>query len=345
MYCEHCGSQINDTAKYCKHCGKPVVSVNSQAELHPRQSQKECPTANSDVEPNDTSPLSNPEITESQTQTDTTQPSSSTDTPANTWVSWGYLLVLFFASSRVTGLLLAIVPTFAAYLPLKVMKNKIAAYTVSIATFFLTYLICVAVVQSVQATASATRSTPLRSTAAFDQGQQQPLPIQQQAAAVTSPAPSSQARPIEIEARTHTNAVLEKAPKFSDYFANEYSGSTAKLALTKDDMLFRTRLRYAHEEPINFAGEYSLALWGCGADCLMGAAISKKTGEIAWLPGSICCWNGDGDKVFYRHDSRLLVFGGRLNEGEEYGVHFYEIYGNEFHLVKTTLMEDPGFAP
>jgi hypothetical protein len=105
-------------------------------------------------------------------------------------------------------------------------------------------------------------------------------------------------------------------PKFADYPA-KISAVRAPLRLRAGDMLYRTRLRNAYELPVNFGGRYVLTLWGCGADCLMGAAINVVTGEVVWIPFSLCCssYLSDEDANFEpveaRKNSRLVVFTGK----------------------------------
>lgn len=121
-------------------------------------------------------------------------------------------------------------------------------------------------------------------------------------------------------------------PHFKDYPISEiYKGRPAPLVLTRDDLTFKTRLRWAakNQKP-NFAGHYILTTWGCGALCLMGAVIDAKTGKAYWWNFSICCWRSDVDDKFspieFRPDSRLIIFSGLRNEKEgDDGAHFYRL--------------------
>ena len=56
------------------------------------------------------------------------------------------------------------------------------------------------------------------------------------------------------------------------------------------DMLYRARLRAAATERPNFAGHYVLTTWGCGTECVMGAAINTRTGRVAFLSFATCCY-------------------------------------------------------
>jgi hypothetical protein len=126
-------------------------------------------------------------------------------------------------------------------------------------------------------------------------------------------------------------------PDFAHYPATGRDpGKSARVILADaDQRLFRTRLRTA-THPADFAGGWVLALWGCGADCLYGGAVERKSGRVVLLPGSVCCWwaSPTDKKLLYRRDSRLLVARGFINEGERYGTHYFEFTGREFRLLR-----------
>lgn len=129
-------------------------------------------------------------------------------------------------------------------------------------------------------------------------------------------------------------AAAQDAPKFLQFAEEIYAGPHAPVRLvTKDDRAFATRLKQAAAQPVNFAGHYILATWGCGAECLGGAVIDARSGKVAFLPYSVCCW-GEGDPFYYRKDSRLIVFSGVLNEEGPKGAHFFEFRDGTFlHLT------------
>jgi len=135
-------------------------------------------------------------------------------------------------------------------------------------------------------------------------------------------------------------AAYAQVPQFSDYPAHPYSGPAAPLILaSKMDINFRTRLLEAARGPVNFAGVYSLATFGCGTECVMGAAVNLRTGRVVWLPSTICCWPADADAKFqpvaFRADSTLLVLSGLRDEKEgDQGAHFYRIDGDRFVFIR-----------
>jgi hypothetical protein len=130
--------------------------------------------------------------------------------------------------------------------------------------------------------------------------------------------------------------------RFEDFPAGALYAGHGRLVLGPADRAFRTRLREAARQPPDFAGHYVLALWGCGTECIMGAAINLRSGRVAWLPGTLCCWykGGQGETqeiepVHYRRDSRLIVLNGMRNEREgDLGTHLYAMEGGRFvHLL------------
>jgi hypothetical protein len=86
---------------------------------------------------------------------------------------------------------------------------------------------------------------------------------------------------------------------------------------TKDARMFRTELRRQAARGPNFAGHYTLALWGCGAGCANGAVIDARSGQVGFIPfswddewkdGRIICAHGSTFDI----SSELLVVEGRL---------------------------------
>jgi hypothetical protein len=127
---------------------------------------------------------------------------------------------------------------------------------------------------------------------------------------------------------------------FHDYPATEpYKGHNVPVVLTKRDAEFRTRLRSAAAQRPNFAGHYIVSSWGCGATCVMGAAIDANTGRVHWFPFTICCWTPNDTDTFrpidYRVDSRLIIFTGARDEKDgDAAAHYYEFRNGEFTEIK-----------
>lgn len=158
--------------------------------------------------------------------------------------------------------------------------------------------------------------------------------------------PSKQASNFDQDAASKKPSESEP-PKFSDYLSEPYDGPRASVNLVSDfDKNFRTRIRGTQSQPVNFAGEYVLSTWGCGTSCSMGVAVSSRTGRVVALPGTACCWKGEGERVIFKKNSRLLVLAGLINEGGKYGAHFYELKNDQFVHVKTIVVkeDDSGLA-
>ena len=121
----------------------------------------------------------------------------------------------------------------------------------------------------------------------------------------------------------------------------------APLILTPRDRQYQTRLRAAAADRPNFAGHYVLTTWGCGTECLYGAAVNLRTGRVTFLPFATCCFSEapDGNKgmVAFRRDSALLVLLGMRGErGDGMGSHFYRIQGDRLaHLRSVPFPHRP----
>ncbi|MCG5075352.1 hypothetical protein [Paraburkholderia tagetis] len=96
---------------------------------------------------------------------------------------------------------------------------------------------------------------------------------------------------------------------------------------------YRTAIRDAAKGPINFAGRYVLASWGCGAGCVMAAAIDTQSGRVTSLPFSVSDWPLDvTEPLSYRANSCLLIVHGSRNESPEHGTYYYAFDGKVFTL-------------
>ncbi|MFM0051120.1 hypothetical protein [Caballeronia grimmiae] len=100
---------------------------------------------------------------------------------------------------------------------------------------------------------------------------------------------------------------------------------------------YRSVLRDAANGPVDFAGHYILAEWGCGAGCVMAAAIDKKSGRIVPLPFTVSDWPLDvSEPIEYRANSCVVIVKGSRNESNEHGTYYYAFDGTSFSLRATT---------
>ena len=138
---------------------------------------------------------------------------------------------------------------------------------------------------------------------------------------------------------THGTAV--RPPQFEEYPAGKvFTGRHHALILDKESRGFRTRLREGLKEKVNFSGHYVFTVWGCGAECIVGAAIDVKTGKAFILPFTLCCW-GEVDKPTELHlDSRLIVLHGERNENG-LGTWYYRIDDKKGWVVVREVPQPP----
>lgn len=131
------------------------------------------------------------------------------------------------------------------------------------------------------------------------------------------------------------SAVAVSAPHFEDFPATASTGRTGKIQLADaKSREYASVLRDAARRKPNFAGHYVLASWGCGASCIMSAAIDAKTGAVTWLPFTVCCWEANIDEPlgFRRNSRMLIVHGSRDEQGS--GVHYYKFDGGRFSEIE-----------
>jgi len=103
---------------------------------------------------------------------------------------------------------------------------------------------------------------------------------------------------------------------------------------TAERRRYVSMLRYYAKQPINFAGHYILALWGCGAGCVMGGVIDAMNGHVVMLPFTVSDWPLDViEPLSFKKDSCLLVVRGSRNE-DGHGIYYYRFNSNKFDLLK-----------
>ncbi len=126
-------------------------------------------------------------------------------------------------------------------------------------------------------------------------------------------------------------------PRFDDFSNKEhYQGKVVRpLLATPEDKEFRTQLRAAAQQRPNFTGHFVVTTFGCGAQCVMGAALDAKTGRVLWFPFTICCWDvhssSASEPVAFRLNSNLIMFTGSRNEKGN-GTYYYTLDKDRFVL-------------
>lgn len=138
-----------------------------------------------------------------------------------------------------------------------------------------------------------------------------------------------------------------KTPGFRQYSAKVERIGNIKVNLKshKSANMYRTNLRNAAKEGVNFAGHYVLTTWGCGTNCTESAIIDARTGrvffpdQLAGAGNGFCELPADAEPLVYKPDSRLLILngfkGGDLeNEKSKCGIYYYEWTGTALKQVR-----------
>lgn len=126
-------------------------------------------------------------------------------------------------------------------------------------------------------------------------------------------------------------------PRFSDFtvpVVRTRHKATVQISGLRSHQ-YAAMLRDAVTKPENFAGHYILDTFGCGASCVVSAAIDKRTGVVTWLPFTVCCWSLDRQEPLdFKLTSKLLVVHGRRDEKGGIGPHYFSFNGRRFSLVR-----------
>lgn len=109
---------------------------------------------------------------------------------------------------------------------------------------------------------------------------------------------------------------IELPLQFDDFPVSEkYTGTPATVNLNTDANArrFHTVLRNGAKDGPNFAGHYTVVMWGCGTSCQGIAIVDAKTGAV-YMTGLVA---ESGAK--YRINSKLLVVNPAENTVGGYG--------------------------
>ena len=126
-------------------------------------------------------------------------------------------------------------------------------------------------------------------------------------------------------------------PSFESYPAKIVeSKNHLKLVLTtRLAKKYKTVITADSAKPVNFAGHYRVATWGCGTDCRGFAIINKQTGAVYTLPGLedvAGVMGNEEDRLAFKADSRLFVITGIKNDTAE-GKFYYVWQKEKLHLL------------
>lgn len=111
--------------------------------------------------------------------------------------------------------------------------------------------------------------------------------------------------------------------------------------------MFRSVLRDGAKNGPDFAGHYTVVVWGCGADSFSLAVVDARNGKV-YFPAFRCITLAGGydalsiggkevDNPAYRQDSNLLIFAGAEDrpsvKPEDRSVQFWVFKNGNFKLV------------
>jgi len=104
--------------------------------------------------------------------------------------------------------------------------------------------------------------------------------------------------------------------------------------VARQDKQFASALRHSYRQRANFAGYHVLTTMGCGAGCVLVAALDQHNGRVGWLPFTLCCWpESRQEPVEFRRDSDRVVLYGQRDEQGAAGPHYYRFHGGRFEPV------------
>lgn len=137
-------------------------------------------------------------------------------------------------------------------------------------------------------------------------------------------------------------------PRFEDYPVREvYKGPVARVRLdSRMARMFRTRLREDSRGGPNFAGRYTVVIWGCGTGCAQMGVVDAKTGRVYFPPIEYMDIPDMEDAAvrsqWFRPDSRLLRITQNLYDGAgSYTAYYYLFDGGRFRLLRKSVEREP----
>lgn len=116
----------------------------------------------------------------------------------------------------------------------------------------------------------------------------------------------------------------QRMPRFDAYPARGgFSGTPAPvdLASAEGARTFRTALREGAARGPDFAGHYTVVIWGCGSPCQRFAIVDARTGRVTFGRESLTV------RAAYRLDSELLIANPLENWLDAFGSHAVDAIG------------------
>lgn len=147
-------------------------------------------------------------------------------------------------------------------------------------------------------------------------------------------------------------AQQSNTPTFSQYAVRTEKIKSITVDIsTRNARMYRTNLRNAAKEGVNFAGYYILTSWGCGTNCNEAAIIDARNGKV-YFPAQLAgfgvgfeSWLGDDDPLEFKPGSKLLILKGyspsELNKEHPVGGYHYFVWnGTTLQKIKFVKKSD-----
>ena len=138
------------------------------------------------------------------------------------------------------------------------------------------------------------------------------------------------------------------APRFEDYPVREvYRGPVSPVRIdSRQARMFRTRLREGARGGPNFAGRYTVVIWGCGTGCAQMGVVDAATGRVYFPPVEYMdipdMENEAGRSQWFRLDSRLLRVTQNYYDGAGgYAAYYYLFERGRFRLLRKAEERHP----
>ena len=122
-------------------------------------------------------------------------------------------------------------------------------------------------------------------------------------------------------------------PRFESYpVSSTFRGKPAPVNLRGHSRakIYRTVLREGAKEGPNFAGHYTVVMWGCGSDCMEVAVVDAKTGRVYFAPFTVTPSMG----ADYGINSKLFVRNPPERNERPIDEEMMDVYKPSWHVWK-----------
>ncbi len=137
--------------------------------------------------------------------------------------------------------------------------------------------------------------------------------------------------------------------RFEDYRVEQiFRGVPAAPKLSKDNLLFKTRIRAGSKASVEFAGHYTVPRFGCGTECSAFFIVDSVTGNVydgfsvSDLPAAWLSLQSDHEpsRWEFHPNSRLFRVTGCINEKDCGYYDYLMVDGKGLTLAKKWLLPE-----